>query len=61
MAIKFPKNPTCTLTDADNITTEQAACMMKVLIKHLPGANEGTGTKVIAIDSNGDPYVTTLS
>lgn len=53
--VKLSSNPTCVLSDADVISDEQAERIAKVLVKHLPGANNVTEAgKIIGVDAEGD-------
>jgi hypothetical protein len=53
--VKLSSNPTCVLSDADVISDEQAERIAKVLVKHLPGANNVTEAgKIIVVDAEGD-------
>ena len=53
MAIKLSSNPTCVLSDADNLTAEQRQKLNLNLTKGIPGSNI-SGDKVTVINSDGE-------
>ena len=53
MAIKLSSNPTCVLSDADNLTAEQRQKINMNLTKGIPGSNI-SGDKVTVINSDGE-------
>lgn len=53
MAIKLSSNPTCVLSDADNLTAEQRQKINMNLTKDIPGSNI-SGDKVTVINSDGE-------
>ena len=53
MAIKLSSNPTCVLSDADNISPEQRQKINMNLTKGLPGSDI-SGDKVTVINSDGE-------